>query len=376
MDFGLSEEATRLVERAADHARRQRAGQDAPSAEKWAAWGAAGWLGTCVPTDVGGEGHGAVSTLLAFETLGREGIDRGWLFAVGAHLFGCSMALANHGSPLQKSAWCERLARGRAVGALAFTEPEGGSNLASCATLAERSANRFRLSGCKTYVTNGASAELFLVLARTGSKPSPFAYSIFAVPRDTPGLSVQKIEGYSGLAQSMPATVSFDGCMLPQSALLGREGAGMPLLLDIMRWERTCILAGSLGALERDLARVTGYLGRRGDSAQPATQFQAVGHALARIRAEMESARWLMRRAAWELDRQGGSLLYPAMSKLTVSETLVECTLRLRQLAAGHGWAGGLGLVEALDDALATLSASGTSEVQLGLIATQMGPAT
>lgn len=312
-----------------------------------------------------------MDSALAFEALGREGIDRGWLFAMGAHLFGCAMAIANHGSEEQRGNWLPRLADGSAKGALAFTEPTGGSDFAGCETSLQIEGDELVLDGRKVLVTNAAVADVFVVLAASPETPSPFGFSIVLVPKDTAGLSTRAIEKPRGLAKTSPAEVILEECRVPATNILGRQGAGMGLLLDVMRWERSCILAGALGALERDLRMATAYLERR-RTASASKQLQAVSHSLAEIRARLEAARWLMLRAAWEVDNGKDALMYPAMSKYVVSETLAACTMELRQLVAGAGWTGELDLADALDDACALLSASGTSHVQLNAIYSQM----
>lgn len=363
MDFGLTEREEVLVARAATFAR---GFSDIDGSPSWEQWGDGGWAGLCQPEEFGGGGYPALASVLAFEALGRGGLDRGALFALGAHLFGCAMAVANHGSAEQKATWLPRLASGAAVGALGFSEASGGSDLDACGSKLVADGTGYRLSGAKTCVTNGSIADLFVVLARSREQRSPFAYSMVLLPRDTPGLTVTPIEGVRGLGATMPAEVVFDDCPLAESDLLRRGDLGMAQMLDIMRWERSCILAGSLGALQADFERVVRHLSERG-------RHQATDHALARTGTRIEAARWLMLQAAWRLDQGGNDLLRPSTSKLFVSETIAECTGELRRLVAGAAWRGELGLADALDDALALLSASGTSEVQLNTIASQIG---
>lgn len=375
MDFRLSDDQKALVGAANAFAAELSAKTDYAGdmpRDLWTLWGEQRWLGACIPEALGGMGHDALSTVLTFEAMGRAGVPRGQLFAVGAHLFGCTVGIARHGSDAQRENWCPRLSAGEAVGALAFTDPGGGSNLDACATAIRVEDDELRLDGSKTFVTNGAHADVFVVLAASDDRKPPFNLSVVLVPRDTDGLAIEPLQGVTGLHQTHPARITLTDCRLPADAVLGRVGGGMAVLLDIMRWERSCILAGLLGALERDLVATTGYLESRGSAEKAAAQFQAVSHALARVRVEIESARWLMYRAAAELDGDGGSLIFAAMSKLATSETLVECGLALQRLAAGHGWTGGLGLAEALNDAIGTLSASGTNEAQLNMIYSQL----
>ena len=174
------------------------------------------------------------------------------------------------------------------------------------------------------------------------------------------------------MRSSRMAKINLKDCFLPEDALLGRCGAGMGVTLSIMRWERSCILAGFLGALERDLVRVTSFLCERRDSKGSLMRHQGVSHKLAHIRLRIESARWLMYRAAWDLDHGTGPILYPALSKLSLSQTLVDCGLELQELMAGSGWMDELGIATALHDVVGTLSASGTSNVQLNIISSQL----
>ncbi|MFN2260280.1 MAG: acyl-CoA dehydrogenase family protein [Parasphingopyxis sp.] len=366
MDFAVSSAQDTLISEAGGFAGRLAAqfGGDPPmTRDVWKFWGAEGWLGVCVPREYGGRGEDLLSAVLAFEAMGRAGVARSQLFAVGAHLFGCCMALVRHGAEAQRSEWLPRLARGEAIGALAFSEPAGGSDLASCETRLESSEEGYRLNGRKSLVTNGALADLFVMLARMPSAPAPLNVSTLLLGRDSPGLTIDPLEATEGLRHSNQAELAMLGCPVAQADLLGHPGGGMGILLSVMQCERSCILAGFLGALERDLVAVTAHLTERGASGH-----QAVLHRLATIRTRLETARWLMYRAAWGADRGEKPLLHASMSKLTVSTTLVECTKELAELASGEAWKGRFGLGRALADAIGTLSASGTSHVQLNTI--------
>lgn len=376
VDFGLTDTQRSLVldaERRAGKLVQGSDGQGLMARAQWRLWGSEGWLGTCLSTENGGGGHGALSTVLAFEALGKAGVDRGRLFAVGAHLFGCTMAVANYGTSQQRADWCPQLASGDAVGALAFTEASGGSDLKACETEITEDKDGLCLSGQKSFVSNGAQADLFIVLAKSPAQSAPFNLSMLLVPSTTPGLEICPIEGGRGLSATSPAKIIFNNCRLPTDAVLGARGGGVGVLIGTMRWERSCILAGFLGALDRDIGRVTAYLKEKRGPAVAPIKHQAVAHSLARIKLRAENARWMLYRGAWALNHDKEQMLLPAMSKLSVSEALVDCTTELLRLIGTFGWVGGLELGDALDDVLGTLSASGTSEVQLNTIAAGFG---
>lgn len=186
MDFAPTEAQKALIVAASDFADALGArfgGNPVLSRELWRFWGSEGWLGLCIPAAHGGGDADALSAVLAFEAMGRAGVSRSQLFGVGAHLFGCAMAIARHGTPEQGARWLPLLAGGEAVGALAFSEPTGGSDLTHCRTLLEREGDGVLLEGRKALVTNGCEADLFLVLARASWLSPPLDVSSLLVPR-------------------------------------------------------------------------------------------------------------------------------------------------------------------------------------------------
>jgi alkylation response protein AidB-like acyl-CoA dehydrogenase len=342
------------------------------SGANWRACADAGWAGLCLPQSLGGGGHGALDSVLAFEELGRSGASRGALFATGAHLFGCGMALANHANESTIDRWGHRLAAGTAVGGLALSEPSGGSDLANATTTFTKAPNGYVLNGSKAFVTNGLVADVLIVSAIDPENPAAMGTTTFVVSAKTQGLRTEGIGTGTGLRGTAMAKIHLDKCVVSKADVLGRIGGGMGIILSMMQWERTCILAGALGALDRDFRAVVAVLTKRRDSKGPLVRHQAVAHRLAEVRRKIEASRWLMYRAAWELDAGGDPLLYPSLSKLTVSETLVECATMLQSLMGGEGWANTLGLSQSVQDALAMATASGTADIQRNTIATRL----
>jgi clorobiocin biosynthesis protein CloN3 len=301
--------------------------------------------------------------------MGRAGADRGLLFSIGAHLLGCAIPIARCGNPEQHERWGTGLAGGNSVAALAITEPTGGSSASRMATVAERTAEGYVVRGVKTLVTNGPVADLFLLVASESPSRGALGLTAFLVPRTTAGLHVEPLGNTLGMHGAPMARVVLEGCRLPHEAVLGRPCGGLAVLSCSMQYERTCILAGFLGAAQRDLDACVAYTQQRRDTRGPLFEHQAVSHRLARMRCRIESARWLLYRGAWTIDHANEPLLTPAMVKWTVSETLVECALDVLRTFAGAAWLDEQGTATALRDVVGTLSASGTSDVQLNLIA-------
>lgn len=328
--------------------------------------------GLSLPEAWGGEGLSMLETVGVLEALGRGGADRGFLFALGAHLFGCAMAIAKYGSAEQLRTCLTSMASGDTVAALAVTEPAGGSSVSSMGTRARRTDLGYTIDGVKTFITNGPVAKLFLLIASETPERQSMGLTAFLVPGDAQGLSVERLPTL-GMQGAPMARVVFERCQIQPQNVLGRSGGGLSVLLSCMQYERTGILAGFLGAAERDLAHCVGHAKSRHDQQGPLARHQAVAHRLGRVRCRLESARWLMYRGAWEVDQGKDSLAWPAMVKLNLSEALVDCAMDVLRIFAGSGWLDEQGVGTALRDVIGTLSASGTSDAQLNLIASRLG---
>jgi clorobiocin biosynthesis protein CloN3 len=342
----------------------------APSATAWPA-DAEAIFALALPESWGGAGRGALAACDRLEALGRQGVPRGILLGMAAHLFGVALPLAAFATPAQAARWSAPLRCGTAIGALAVTEPEGGSSFEAMRMQARPgTGGGVVLDGEKTLVCNGAIAGLFLVLARHFPDRGALGLTAFLIPRDTPGLHVEKLE-VAALPGAAMARLVLQGCEVPEEAVLGRAGAGLRIFTRAMRWERACLLSGWLGAAERDLDRCLAALGGRAGGAP--LRHQAVLHRLARMRLRLDAARLLMRRGAEAADAAREDAAAAAMAKLAVSEALVECAQDTARLLAGAGWRlDPFDAAAAVAETIGGLFASGTSEVQLDTIARQM----
>jgi alkylation response protein AidB-like acyl-CoA dehydrogenase len=375
MDFGWGEEEASEHERALRFAR-EKIGQrvEGPfDRDRWRALGEFGFLGLSVPPEFGGLGLGALRTAHLVEALGQGAQDRGLVFSAMAHLFACAMPLAEGGSEEQKRRYLPLLCSGEWVGANAITEAEAGSDVFAMKTRAIPDGDDYLITGSKSYVTNGPEADLFLVYAVTNPAHGFMGVSAFLVERATPGLTVGRPFDKTGLSGSPIAPIYLEAARVPAAARLGPEGRGGSGFKRSMHWERACLFAAYVGAMEDLLGRCVDHARTRRQFGRPLGKNQAISHRLVDMKLRLESARLLLYRACWELDRGRDGTLEVSMSKLAISEAAVRAGLEAVQIFGGMGYMTETGVEQFLRDALPTTLFSGTSEIQRDIIASRMG---
>lgn len=355
----------------ADLARRDAAHEF--SREGWLSCAEVGIQGLPVPEEYGGSGAGATTIALALEALGYGCAENGLIFALNAQMWACEVPLVNFGTEAQKRRYLPGLCDGSSIGAQGMTEPEAGSDALSLTTTAVRRGDRYVLSGQKTFVTNAPEADVFLVYGTTDPSLGFAGISAFLLERGAPGLSVGRPLDKMGLRTSPMSELFFDGCEVPAGDRLGQEGAGMAIFNQAMLWERSLILAGSVGAMQRQLERCIEYAGERRQFGQPIGKFQAVSHTIADMKVRLETARLLVYRLGWLLERRRATPLDAALAKLHLSESYVQSSLEALQIHGGYGYMTEYELERDVRDAIGTRIHSGTSDMQRTIIARFLG---
>jgi alkylation response protein AidB-like acyl-CoA dehydrogenase len=343
--------------------------------ECWQKCAEFGLLGLPIPPEYGGQGQDLLTTTIAMEALGRGCRDNGLVFSLNAQMWACQMPILHFGTEEQKRAWLPRLVSGAAIAAHAITEPGAGSDVFSLSSRAVRVGDGYRLDGTKTFSTNAPVAELavaFAYLDRSAETRAP-ALTAFLVPRGTPGLSFSKPIEKMGLRTSPMGEVTFDGCVVSAAQRLGPEGAGMAIFNAAMEWERACIFAGHLGAMERLLEDCVAYARQRRQFGQPIAKFESVASRIADMKVSIEAGRYLLYRVG-VLKQQGKSaVLEAAMAKLFVSEAHTRAALDALQIHGGYGYMKEYPIEREVRDALSGTLYSGTSEMQRKIIARCLG---
>ncbi|MBC2908220.1 acyl-CoA dehydrogenase family protein [Streptomyces cupreus] len=377
MDFAWSEEQRQAYDRTLAAVREAFPAGDGTAEYydrgDWKQLGKLGLLGLSVPAEYGGGGLGALDTARQVEALGR-GCDRtGLVFGASAHLFACAMPIVDFGSPALKSRILPGMCSGELIAGNAMTEDEAGSDVSRLATVAERTDGGWILNGEKSFVTNGPAADVFTTYATTDPKAGYLGVTGFVVERDAPGLTVGEPFEKMGMAHVPAGRLKFDNCFVPDDQILGEEGQGGFIFQHSMGWERCCLFAGFLGLADHLLDRAVEQARTRKQSGRRISRFQAVSHRIADMKLRTESARLLLYRAAWEMDRGGPATLWIALSKLAVSEGVISTALDAIRLFGGRGYQRSEGIEAALRDAVPSVIFSGTSDIQRDIISRELG---
>ncbi len=343
------------------------------SREDWQSCAKVGLLGIPVPVEHGGLGAPAITAAAAMEGLGYACADNGLIFSLNAHMWACEMPIVHFGSDEQKQRWLPGLCDGSLIAAHGITEPESGSDAFALRTTARKVADGWVLNGSKTFVTNAPDSDLFVVFATTDRSLGFAGLCAFVLERESPGLQVGPPLPKMGLRTSHLGELFFGDCHLPDDALLGEPGGGMAIFNSSMRWERSLILAASVGTMRRQLERCVAYARERTQFGAPVGSFQAISHKLADMRLRLQTSHLMLYRMAALLDAGAATDLDASMTKLHLSEALVQSSLDSLQIHGGTGYVTETGIEREVRDALASRIYSGTSEMQRNVIARHLG---
>lgn len=380
MDFSPTPEQSERAAHIARFARealspgaRRRIAENRFDREIWDRAAELGLTGLPIPESWGGSNLGALDTMLAVEALGAHCPDLGLIFSLCAHMFASVVPLWRFGSAELQERFLRAMVSGRLIAANAITEPESGSDAYAMRTSARRDGDDYVLNGEKCFVTNAPVADLFLIYARTNPKQAFFGISCFAAPRDTPGLTVLPGGGKTGLGASPWGGLSLIDCRLPAASRIGAEGAGAAIFHDSMIWERGCLFAAYVGAMERVLDQCVSYARDRKQFRQAIGRHQSVSNRLVDMKLRLETSRLLLYRAGWLYDQGLPCEDAIAQSKLWISECAVQSGLDAIQIFGGAGVSSESGVDRLLLDSLPSRIFSGTSEIQREFIARHMG---
>ncbi|WP_327040823.1 acyl-CoA dehydrogenase family protein [Micromonospora ureilytica] len=372
MDLTLSAEQTAVRQLAAEFADRELL----PHAAAWdrresvdpaivGTLGDLGFLGLTIAEADGGSGGDHLAYCLVLEELGRgDSAVRG---IVSVSLGLVAKSIAAHGSAEQRAEWLPKLCAGSALGCFALTEPDSGSDAAALRTRAVRDGTDWLLTGTKTFITNGTTADVALVFARTGG-PGHRGISAFLVPTDSPGLTRREIHGKLGLRGQATGELGFDEVRVPDTARLGAEGAGFRLALATLAKGRMSVAAGSVGIAQGCLDAAVGYAGQRTQFGKPIAGHQLVQQLLAAIAVDTAAARLLVWQVADLIDRDQPFATEASMAKLFASEAAVRAANNAVQVFGGYGYIDEYPVGKYLRDARVATLYEGTSQIQQLLI--------
>ncbi|WP_293440548.1 acyl-CoA dehydrogenase family protein [Planktotalea sp.] len=332
-----------------------------------AALGQGGWLDHAA-VDPSGDATLDVRTLcLIRETLARHDGLADFSFAMQGLGTG---AISLFGSDAQKADWLPKIRVGTAISAFALTEPQSGSDVANSTMTATLDGDSYVLNGEKTWISNGGIADVYTVFARTGEAAGARGLSAFVVPADTAGLDV--VERLETIAPHPLATLRFNQCRVPASALIGQSGAGFKIAMSVLDVFRSTVAAAALGfarrALDEALERVT----HRHVQGAPLFDLQMVQGHIADMAVDIDASALLIYRAAWAKDSGAPRVTREAaMAKLFSTDQAQKIIDKAVQLHGGDGVRSGE-IVEKLYREIRALRIyEGASDVQRVIIARQ-----
>ena len=281
-----------------------------------------------------------------------------------------SGALSLFGTERQRAAWLPAVRAGTAIAAFALTEPQSGSDVANGTMTAVRDGDGYVLDGEKTWISNGGIADVYCVFARTGEAPGARGLSAFVVPAGLPGFEI--VERLEVIAPHPLATLRFDGCRVPEEALIGSPGQGFKIAMAVLDVFRSTVAAAALGfarrALEAALDRVT--VRRIGGA--PLADLQMVQGHIADMALDVDAAALLVYRAAWAKDRGAPRVTREAaMAKLFATERAQRVIDTAVQLHGGDGVRSGAVVERLYREIRALRIYEGASDVQRVVIARQ-----
>ncbi|MSU20350.1 MAG: acyl-CoA dehydrogenase [Pedosphaera sp.] len=337
--------------------------------EGWKKCAAFGVQGLPIPEEYGGSGADPVTTIAVMEGLGYGCQDQGLLFSINAHMWTNSIPLLKYGTTEQKMKYLPGLCNGSLIGANGASESNAGSDVFSMRTRVTKQGGDYVLNGTKIFVTNAPVADVFAVYGTLDPQLGAMGICGFIIEKGTPGLSHGKMMDKMGLRTALMAELVLENCRVPGTALLGREGRGAEVFNCSMAWERSCILATCLGTMRRQLERCIDYARTRKQFGQPIGKFQSVANRIVDMKLRYETARLLIYKVGWLIQRNKSADMDAAMAKLYVSESFVKSCLDAIQIHGGAGFMTELEFERELRDSVGSTLYSGTSEIQRNIIA-------
>ena len=379
MDFAWSEEQAAFRKEVLRFAREElkddvitRDKNEQFSWDLWKKCAKFGIQGLPIPVEYGGGGADILTTACALEALGYGCQDNGLIFSINAHMWSSEIPIWNFGTEEHKRKYLPGLVSG-GLGLHAMTEPGSGSDAYSLKTRAEKKGDRYILNGSKTFSSNAPDADVTIVFANLDPSLGANGVTAFLVDKGTPGFTVGRKLHKMGLRTSPMAEIALQDCEIPLSNLLGKEFGGQAVFTSSMEWERICILASHLGAMQRIMETCVKYAKERKQFGEPIGKFSAIANKIADMDVRLETGRLALYKAAWLKAQGKHPLREAAIAKLYVSEACVQSCLEAIQIFGGYGYMTEYELERELRDAISGTIYSGTSEIQRVIISGYQG---
>jgi alkylation response protein AidB-like acyl-CoA dehydrogenase len=332
--------------------------------------GELGFMGVTFPEKYGGARLTSLELVAIIEEISKYDPSVG--LSVSAHNGLCTNHIYTFGNEQQRERYLANLCSGKTIGAWALTEPGSGSDAGGMTTTAVRDEDYYVLNGTKTFTTHGSVAGTYVVIAVTDRSKKKNGISAFILDRGMGGFSVGKKENKLGMRASDTATLLFDNVHVPKENLIGDEGAGFKQALQILDGGRIGIAALAVGIAQACLDHSLKYAKERHQFGKPLGDFQAIQWKLADMATDVNAARMLTYKAAWEKQQGKDVNLIAAEAKYFASEAAVRAANEAVQIHGGYGFIKEFPVEKLYRDVKLLTIGEGTSEVQKMVIAKKL----
>ncbi|MCF8283439.1 MAG: acyl-CoA dehydrogenase family protein [Sphingobacteriales bacterium] len=369
MHFELSEEHLMIQQAARDFAQNElkpgvieRDEHQKFPAEQIKKLGELGFLGMMVDPKYGGAGLDTISYVLAMEELSKVDASASVVVSVNNSLV--CYGLEAYGSEEQKQKYLVPLASGQKIGAFCLSEPEAGSDATMQRTTAEDKGDYYLLNGTKNWITNGGSAEYYIVIAQTDVAKGHRGINALIVEKGMPGFEVGLKENKLGIRGSDTHSLMFTDVKVPKENRIGEDGFGFKFAMKTLAGGRIGIASQALGIASGAYELALAYSKERKAFGTTISNHQAIQFKLADMATEIEAARLLCLKSAWMKDKKMDYAQASSMAKLFASETAMRTTVEAVQIHGGYGFVKEFHVERLMRDAKITQIYEGTSEIQ------------
>ena len=325
-----------------------------------------GFFGMMVNPKYGGSGMDTISYVLAMEEISKVDASTSVIMSVNNSLV--CWGIETFGTEEQKEKYLTRLAKGEIIGAFCLSEPEAGSDATSQKTTAIDKGDHYLINGTKNWITNGSSASVYLVIAQTHPDKGHRGINAFIVEKDMDGFVIGPKENKLGIRGSDTHSIMFNDVKVPKNNRIGDDGFGFKFAMKTLSGGRIGIAAQALGIASGSYELALKYSKERKAFGKEINKHQAIAFKLADMATEIEAARLLCLKSAWEKDNGMNYDQSSAMAKVFASETAMKTTIESVQIHGGNGFVKEYHVERLMRDAKITQIYEGTSEIQRVII--------
>ncbi|MCB4799165.1 acyl-CoA dehydrogenase [Neotamlana laminarinivorans] len=321
-----------------------------------------GFMGIMVDPKYGGSGMDTISYVLIMEELSKIDASASVIVSVNNSLV--CYGLEAFGTEEQKQKYLTKLASGEKIGAFCLSEPEAGSDATSQKTTAEDKGDHYIINGTKNWITNGGRADFYLVVAQTHKEKGHKGINVFIVEKDMEGFHVGPKEDKLGIRGSDTHTLQFNDVKVPKENRIGEDGFGFKFAMKTLSGGRIGIAAQALGIASGAYELALKYSKERKAFGTEICNHQAIAFKLADMHTEIEAARLLVMKSAFDKDQGENYDTSSAIAKLYASKVAMEQTVEAVQIHGGNGFVKEYHVERLMRDAKITQIYEGTSEIQ------------